>query len=68
MKKARNPKSPLPRRSGHRPGRARADGNEEEFDEIESLPRDAEHIEDDQDPDPERYPALSEHAQERRAS
>ena len=37
----------------------------EDPDEIESLPWDAEHDEEERDPDPERYPALSEHAQER---
>jgi len=65
MMKERNPISRQPRRRAPRPGRAHADCDDEEFDEIESLPRDAEHIEDDIDPDPERYPAPSEHAHER---
>lgn len=47
-------------------GNAGADDYEEEYDRIESLPFDAEHDEDDRDPDPERRP-YSEHAQERRS-
>lgn len=43
-----------------------ADYEEEEFDEIESLPREIEHDEEERDPDPERYAALTEHAQEQR--
>lgn len=41
-----------------------ADGYEEEFDDIESLPFDGEHDEDDRDPEPERRP-YEEHAQVR---
>lgn len=44
-----------------------ADGYEEELDDIESLPFDAEHDEDDRDPEPERRP-YAEHAQVRRAT
>lgn len=44
-----------------------ADDEEEELDEIESLPPDAEHDEDDRDPEPERR-LSPEHAQERRSS
>jgi hypothetical protein len=43
-----------------------ADDYEEEFDEIESLPFDPEHDEDDRDPEPERRPS-PEHAQGRRS-
>ncbi|TCS35600.1 hypothetical protein EDC30_11068 [Paucimonas lemoignei] len=49
--------------AGSRNGKA--DEYEEEYDEIESFPFDAEHDEDDRDPEPERRP-YSEHAQERR--
>lgn len=66
--KARYPLSAQPLHNAQPAGRACADGDDEEFDEIESLPRDAEHVEDEIDPDPDRHPAPSEHAQERRSS
>lgn len=47
-------------------GNGGADDYAEEYDRIESLPFDAEHDEDDRDPEPERRP-YSEHAQERRS-
>lgn len=53
------------RLQARQPG-GRADYEEEEFDEIESLPRELEHNEEERDPDPERYAAPSEHAQEQR--
>lgn len=49
-----------PRRHG-----SRADVEAEEIDEVESLQHDAEHDEDERDPDPERYGAQSDHAQEK---
>ena len=48
------------------PGHASTYYEDEEIDEIESLARDAEHDQDESDPDPERYPTPSEHAQEQR--
>lgn len=52
-----------PRLQARQPG-GTADYEEEEIDEIESLPREIEHDEEERDPDPERYAAPSEHAQE----
>ncbi|QAU32834.1 hypothetical protein [Janthinobacterium sp. 17J80-10] len=43
-----------------------ADYEEEEIDEVESLPREIEHDEEERDPDPERGGVPSEHAQEQR--
>jgi hypothetical protein len=69
MMKPTSPKSDqLKQRAGVSAGlrHAAADEYEEELDAVESLPFDAEHDEDDRDPEPERRP-YSEHAQERRA-
>ncbi|RJG02704.1 hypothetical protein [Noviherbaspirillum sedimenti] len=68
MMKTRYPIVGQRRHRAQRSGRACTDDDDEELDEVESLPRDAEHDEDEIDPDPDRHPAPSEHAQERHSS